>query len=148
MPGSRTPARLGDVRGAAKTAPVDPWVASTLRRLARSRFRSGFRLTATERDYLRAHGRQVIAEHAEQFITTRIAPALPTRDGRQTPWRGHPVFVAQHATATCCRGCIERWHGVPRGRALRRDEVARLVALLMVWLTVQLAGVGGVTQQR
>jgi hypothetical protein len=116
--------------------------------LARSRFRSGFRLTVTERDYLRAHGRKTIAEHAEQFITTRVAPALPARDGRQTPWRGHPVFVAQHATATCCRGCIERWHGVPRGRALRRDEVARLVALLMVWLTVQLAGVGGVTQQR
>ncbi|WP_251023391.1 DUF4186 family protein [Streptomyces sp. ISL-10] len=29
-----------------------------------------------------------------------------------------PVFVAQHATATCCRTCLERWHVVPAGRAL------------------------------
>ncbi|MEU6081408.1 DUF4186 family protein [Streptomyces sp. NPDC047108] len=45
-----------------------------------------------------------------------MAPAEPYKDGRQTPYRGHPVFVAQHATATCCRGCPQRCHHIPQGR--------------------------------
>ena len=43
-------------------------------------------------------------------IIKRIAPKEPLNDGKQTPMKGHPVFIAQHATATCCRECTRKWH--------------------------------------
>jgi len=106
-------------------------------RLARSRFRSRFRLGEKERAYLARKGDEAIRAHAADFVAARLAPAAPAKDGRQTPMRGHPVFVAQHATATCCRGCLEKWHGVPQGRALTGDEQARIVDLVMAWLARQ-----------
>jgi hypothetical protein len=73
-------------------------------------------------------------EHAAEMIERRLAPAYPVRDGKQTPLRGHPVFVAQHATATCCRGCLEKWHGIPRGRALSDPEQRYVVDVIDQWL--------------
>lgn len=105
-----------------------------LARLATSRFRSRFRLGARERACAAAKGRDTIERHARDFIAQRLAPAAPRNDGRQTPMRGHPVFVAQHATATCCRGCLEKWHGIRRGRELTDAEQARIVALVMAWI--------------
>jgi hypothetical protein len=87
-------------------------------RLARSGFRSRFRLRARERDYLRTRGLEAVLEHGRKFVDDRLAPAEPPNDGKQTPMRNHPVFVAQHATATCCRGCLAKWHGIPTGYAL------------------------------
>ena len=103
-------------------------------RLARSRFRSRFRLGARERAYADAKGRAVIAAHAQDFIAERLAPAFPRNDGRQTPMRGHPVFIAQHATACCCRTCLEKWHGLVPGRELSPQEQAAIVALLVRWI--------------
>jgi Domain of unknown function (DUF4186) len=102
--------------------------------LARSAFRAKFRLDAADLDYLRSKGLDAIAAHAADFVARRLAPAAPARDGRQTPWRGHPVFVAQHATATCCRGCLEKWHDIPRGRVLVEAERAHAVAAIVRWL--------------
>jgi hypothetical protein len=79
-------------------------------------------------------GGATVREHAQRFVHERLAATEPRNDGRQTPWRGHPVFVAQHATATCCRGCLERIHWIPRGRALTDDEQAHCVELIMRWL--------------
>ncbi|MFC2970028.1 DUF4186 domain-containing protein [Acidimangrovimonas pyrenivorans] len=110
-------------------------------RLARSAFRSRFRLGARERAYADAKGRAVIEAHARDFVAQRLAPAAPAKDGKQTPMRGHPVFIAQHATATCCRGCLEKWHGLRRGRALEEAEQARVVALVMAWIDREM-GVG------
>ena len=84
--------------------------------LATSAFRRRFRLHGRELNNLRAKGLAVVLAHAKDFIATRLAPAAPVKGGRQTPYRGHPVFVAQHATASCCRRCLEQWHGIPRGR--------------------------------
>src|SRR3712207_5710518 len=92
--------------------------------LGRSAFRRRFRLGSADREYLRTKGIPAIAEHARDFIAKRLAPAQPVNDGRQTPWKGHPVFVAQHATATCCRGCLEKWHRIEKGRALTAEEQA------------------------
>ena len=78
-----------------------------------------------------------IASHAEDFIRNRLAPAAPKNDGRQTPMRGHPAFVAQHATATCCRKCLKKWHGIARGRELDGGEIAYVVELIMAWITRQ-----------
>lgn len=106
-------------------------------RLGRSAFRSRFRLRPREREYLRSRGLEVVLEHAAGFVETRLAPAAPENDGRQTPMRNHPAFVAQHATATCCRGCLEKWHHVPRGRPLSAEEQRYVVGVLERWLRGQ-----------
>jgi len=103
-------------------------------RLANSAFRSRFRLAARERDYMRARGRETVLMHARAFVAERLAPARPANDGKQTPFRGHPVFVAQHATATCCRGCLSKWHGIPTGRPLTADEQGHVLAAIGRWL--------------
>jgi hypothetical protein len=72
--------------------------------------------------------------HAGELIAKRLAPAEPDKDGKQTPYRNHPVFVAQHATATCCRTCLERWHGIPTGRALTAEEQAYVVDVISRWI--------------
>ena len=102
--------------------------------LERSAFRRRFRLREKELIYLREQGVEGVLEHARRFVNQRLGPARPTNDGRQTPWRGHPVFVAQHATATCCRGCLSRWHGIQAGRALNRREVQHVLRAIERWL--------------
>ncbi|GAB4141406.1 MAG: DUF4186 domain-containing protein [Thermogutta sp.] len=109
-----------------------------LDRLAQSRFRAGFRLSEADRAYLGRKGWDAVARHAEEIIRARLGGALPQNDGRQTPWHGHPVFVAQHATATCCRKCVQRWHGIPRGRDLSPEEIALLAAIVLRWLRRQI----------
>lgn len=110
-----------------------------LEALARSAFRSRFRLSAKDRGYVEAKGRATIERHAADFIAGRLAPAAPANDGRQTPMRGHPVFLAQHATATCCRGCLAKWHRIPRGRPLGPDEQAHVLAVIGHWIDRQMA---------
>ena len=106
-------------------------------RLATSDFRRRFRLVARERAYMRVRGKETVLAHARHFVAERLAPARPANDGKQTPFRGHPVFVAQHATATCCRGCLSKWHGIPAGRPLTADEQGHVVAAIERWLDMQ-----------
>ena len=106
-------------------------------RLQRSAFRRRFRLRDAERQYLLNKGLEVVLEHGAGFIEKRLAPADPPNDGKQTPMRNHPVFVAQHATATCCRGCLEKWHAIPKGRELTADEEEYILAVIRRWLTSQ-----------
>ena len=110
------------------------WVEHTLVRLGESQLRAKFVLSEAERSYARDKGRHVIDRHAHEMLRARVGEAQPSNDGRQTPWRGHPVFTAQHATATCCRGCIEKWHGIAKGRPLTDAEVNRLADLVMAWI--------------
>jgi hypothetical protein len=105
--------------------------------LARSAFRRRFRLDARDRAYLEARGLPTVVAHAREFVAKRLAPAAPPNDGKQTPFRGHPAFVAQHATATCCRGCLAKWHEIPRGHALTEAEQAHVVAAIERWLGEQ-----------
>jgi hypothetical protein len=105
--------------------------------LAKSSFRSRFRLGLKERAYLAEKTLPVILEHGRQFVRERLAAAEPKNDGKQTPMRGHPIFIAQHATATCCRGCLQKWHRIPRGRELSEEEIEYVVAVLGRWLAGQ-----------
>lgn len=105
--------------------------------LSKSEFRSRFQLPTKERKYLETKGLSLVLEHAADFIAQRLAPALPAKDGRQTPWRGHPVFIAQHATGTCCRGCLAKWHGLARGKELTDDEQRYVVQVIERWLRTQ-----------
>ena len=114
-----------------------PYIENAFERLSRSSFRSRFRLNKKDRAYYDKTGRDVISEHAARFIGERLAPAYPKNDGMQTPMRGHPVFPAQHATATCCRSCLEKWYHIPQGRALTDVERSFCVALIMTWIDHQ-----------
>lgn len=103
-------------------------------KLAQSTFRASFELRAKDLAYLQQKGISMVLDHAEDFIAKRLAPAIIDNDGKQTPMRGHPVFVAQHATACCCRGCLQKWHQIPQGRALSLAEQAYIVVVLERWL--------------
>ncbi|WP_293920851.1 DUF4186 domain-containing protein [Sphingobium sp. UBA5915] len=109
-------------------------LASLFARIGRSAFRSRFRLNAKEQDYLAVRGLDTFLAHGQDFIAQRLAPALPLNDGTQTPMRGHPVFVAQHATATCCRTCLAKWHGIGAGQWLSAQEQGYFVAVIKHWL--------------
>ena len=109
-------------------------ISEVLNALESSEFRRRQKLNAKDAEYLRNRGLETMIEHAHDLIAKRLAPAQPLNDGKQTPWRGHPVFVAQHATATCCRGCLAKWHGVPKGRELTADEVGYVVNVIKSWL--------------
>ncbi|MDY6397189.1 MAG: DUF4186 domain-containing protein [Treponema sp.] len=95
--------------------------------------------TAKELEYIKDKGMDKIYSHACDFIRDRVAPADPVNDGKQTPMRGHPVFIAQHATATCCRGCIEKWHKFPKGRELTKSEQEYLVSVILEWIKRQIS---------
>lgn len=106
-------------------------------KLAASTFRSRFRLTESGRAYLALKGWAAIRAQTRKIILARLAPASPLHDGRQTPMGGHVVFTAQHATATCCRTCLARWHGIKSGHELTAAETAYVVAMILAWLQDQ-----------
>ena len=110
--------------------------------LARSKFRGRIKLKHHDVDYINKHGLDGVMQHARKFLVTRLFPAVPVNDGKQTPMRGHPVFIAQHATATCCRRCLAKWHHIPTGCALTETEQSRVLALIRGWLEDQVSQMG------
>jgi hypothetical protein len=109
-----------------------------LARLAQQPFRAKFHLRGRDRGLAQLHGPARLREHAREILTKRVAPAEPSKDGKQTPYRGHPVFVAQHATATCCRGCLARWHGIAKGADLTAEELDYAVEVISRWIASEL----------
>lgn len=107
-------------------------------RLSKSKFRSRFHLTKKDLDYISEKGMDKIKEHAKDFVSKRLSSSVIPNDGKQTPMRGHPVFIAQHATATCCRGCIEKWHHIAKGKILSIYEQEYIVKVIMNWIKTQL----------
>jgi hypothetical protein len=123
-----------------ETLPTNYDLETIFAALEKSAFRSRFHLYSKERAYLQEKGLPLVLEHAADLIARRLAPAFPIKDGKQTPWRGHPVFIAQHATGTCCRGCLAKWHGLPKGQELTPKEQAYVVQVLGRWLKTQMPG--------
>ena len=113
-------------------------IGQALERLQTSPFRAKFHLSQKDRDYIAEKGLPVIRSHAEEFVRTRLAPAEIPNDGKQTPMRGHPVFLALHACACCCRGCLNKWYHIPKGVALTEEQQKGFVDLLMAWIRHQL----------
>lgn len=108
-----------------------------LYKLSLSKFRSSFHLRKYMLSYIDEKGFDVIKEHAYDFINKRLKPSNIINDGKQTPMKGHPVFIAQHACGCCCRGCLEKWHKIPKNRELTNDEVDYIVGLLMKWVKLE-----------
>ncbi len=108
-----------------------------LEKLERSKFRSSFHLTKKDKAYLEEKGMETIRSHAKDFVRIKLSPAVPENDGKQTPMHGHPVFKAMHATACCCRGCLNKWYRVPLHQELTDEQQERIVNLLMAWIEKQ-----------
>lgn len=109
-----------------------------LQKLSTSDFRRRFCLKDKDKQYIRQKGLDTIRQHAEDFMRQRVATAYPYHDGKQTPMKGHPVFVAQHATACCCRSCIYKWHHFEQGVELTDAQQQYLVGLIMAWIEKQI----------
>ena len=112
----------------------DEWYRQLFERLDNSRFRSSFHLKQKDIDYINEKGLDTIRQHAKDFIAKREAPAYIANDGKQTPMKGHPVFIAQHATATCCRECIRKWHKMQPGKELSQVQQDYLVDVINIFL--------------
>ena len=108
-------------------------------KLAKSDFRSKFKLKQKDKDYIFQKGLNTIEQHAYDFISKRLTPADIPNDGKQTPMKGHPVFIAQHATACCCRGCLSKWHKIPKGIELTQSQQDYVVKIIMEWIKRQLS---------
>jgi len=108
-----------------------------LEKLSHSKFRSRFRLNKKDINYINEKGIEIIEKHAKEFIEIRLSPKDLEKDGKQTPMRGHPVFLAQHATATCCRGCMEKWHHIKKGTSMTKEQQNYAVAVIMEWINRQ-----------
>lgn len=112
------------------TTPFD----SHLLQRSKSPYRSNLRLTGEEIEYCRSRGLDEVRREAFDIIRKNIAPSYIKNDGKQTPENGHPIFVSQHATATCCRKCINRFYYIPNDRKLTETEVNFIVDLNLEWL--------------
>lgn len=106
--------------------------------LSKSKFRNSFHLKEKDKEYIIQKGIDKIESHAYDFLRKRLEPAYIPNDGKQTPMRGHPVFVAEHATATCCRNCLFKWYHIPKGRDLTKEELDYIVRIIMAWIKKEL----------
>lgn len=103
--------------------------------LSKSKFRSSFKLNSKMKSYVTDKGLDTIREHAYDFVNKRLKPKVLFNDGKQTPMRQvHPVFISQHATATCCRECLYKWHKIPKNHELSDEEVDYVVRVIMKWI--------------
>lgn len=109
-----------------------------LNSLSKSKFWNSFHLKEKDKEYIIQKGIDKIESHAYDFLRKRLAPAYIPNDGKQTPMRGHPVFVAEHATATCCRNCLFKWYRIPKGRDLTKEELDYIVRIIMAWIKKEL----------
>lgn len=113
-------------------------IAYKLAQLLKSNFRSRFHLTQKDKDYINQKGLDTIEKHAQDFISLRLSSAVIDNDGKQTPMKGHPVFIAQHATGTCCRGCLMKWHKIKKGVVLTPEQQEYIVDVIMSWIREEL----------
>jgi hypothetical protein len=109
-------------------------------RIGEQPFRAKFHLRGRDRATAILRGPSTIRTQAHELIAKRLAPAQPRNDGKQTPYRGHPVFVAQHATATCCRSCLRKNHGIEPGAELTPEQQAYVVDVICRWIERELEG--------
>ena len=113
---------------------------SLFARLSESAFRRRFHLKEKDKEYVYKKGYDEIERQAREFIVKRLGPFEISNDGKQTPMKGHPVFISQHATATCCRSCLEKWHKIKKGHTLTDEEIDYIVAVLLAYIKSEMAG--------
>ena len=109
-------------------------IKNKIQELSKSTFRTSFHLNKKEIEYIKKNGLNKVEQHAYEFIKKNLAPSNIPNDGKQTPTHNHPVFPARHATATCCRGCLEKWHHIKKGKELTDNEIKYIISIIMYWI--------------
>jgi len=105
-----------------------------LTKLKNSKFRGSFKLSEKDREIAREKGIETMKKHAVEILEKRIK-IMPKNDRHQTPYKGYPVFIAQHATATCCRNCLEKWYKIPKDKILSEEEIEFFAGLITEWIS-------------
>ena len=105
--------------------------------LKKSKFRASFHLKESDQQYIKEKGMDVMTRHAYDFIVQRLKYKL-INDGKQTPMKGHPVFIAMHACACCCRGCLYKWHHIDSNMVLEEEQINTIVSILINWIVLEL----------
>ncbi|OLA34723.1 MAG: DUF4186 domain-containing protein [Firmicutes bacterium CAG:321_26_22] len=113
---------------------MDEKIKNIFDKLSKSKFRSSFHLKDKDILYIEDKGIDKIRNHAYDFVTKRLADTSNVTDGKQTPMKGHPVFIAQHATGTCCRSCLEKWHHIRKNKNMTEDDIKYVVDIIMSWI--------------
>ncbi len=113
---------------------MDEKIKNIFDKLSKSKFRSSFHLKDKDILYIEDKGIDKIRNHAYDFVTKRLADTSNVTDGKQTPMKGHPVFIAQHATGTCCRRCLEKWHHISKNKNMTEDDIKYVVDIIMSWI--------------
>ena len=113
---------------------MDEKIKNIFDKLSKSKFRSSFHLKDKDILYIEDKGIDKIRNHAYDFVTKRLADTSNVTDGKQTPMKGHPVFIAQHATGTCCRSCLEKWHHIRKNKNMTEDDIKYVVDIIMLWI--------------
>lgn len=117
-------------------------IENILNSLEKSKFRSSFKLGLKDIKYVEQKGMDTIVSHAKDFVASRLADKSKFKDGKQTPMHGHPVFIAQHATATCCRECLSKWHHIEHSHVLTNEEQEYVVSVIIAWIKLQIENFG------
>jgi len=110
-----------------------------LEKFSKSKFRNSFHLKYKDKEYIKNKGIETIKQHAYDFVVKRLSPKIIDNDGKQTPFKGHPVFVAQHACACCCRGCLNKWHNIPVNTQLNDEQIEFITNLIMEWINKEMS---------
>lgn len=109
-------------------------ISTILIKLKNSKFRNSFHLKQKDVEYISEKGIEKLKSHTYDFVNKCLKDSSTFKDGKQTPMRGHPVFVAQHATATCCRECLHKWHHIEKTHILNDNEIGYIVNVIMAWI--------------
>ncbi|MBR4178544.1 MAG: DUF4186 domain-containing protein [Bacilli bacterium] len=110
--------------------------------LSKTKFRGSFHLNKKMKDYVTEKGIDKIKSDAYDLVNKRLKPKNINNDGKQTPMKQvHPVFIAQHATGCCCRGCLERIHKIKKGYELTDKEIDYIVEVIMKWIMREINGI-------
>jgi hypothetical protein len=91
--------------------------------------------------HARKRGKIQMLQLIRNQLKRLIGNAQPFNDGRQTSTdldSSSAIPFGQHATGTCCRRCLEYWHGIERGRELTPDELDYCAALVLRYIQMRI----------
>lgn len=110
----------------------------TLFHLAKTKYRRQYVLSPKLKEYCRQTGMEKLRRKAFEIVREKVSSPYYKGEGRQTPLDGHPIYIAMHATGTCCRTCLEVWHSIVSGRRLTEKDIIYIVDTIMEWIKRQL----------
>lgn len=110
-----------------------------LEKVAESDYRAEIDLGPEDMDYVNSRGFDMMVRHAHDFVERRLGPARPRNEGKQTPLKGHPLFLAQHATGADSRAALSEYHGIAEGKKLSRQQMDYVTDVVLRWLEERLA---------